>query len=114
MTSKEWATVNGADSGTVDGFSVGQLVWEQMYSPQYLVHSSTIEERIKHGNTYGPRRLMCLRGILHEYGTDRHGNPLTRWWLSDPARPNDESRMSWVESDWCVLEDASAEGAMLW
>lgn len=112
----ETATTSPHSAGAItdDEFTVGQLVWQQMFSPQHPEWTSTIEERVTSGKTYGPRRLMRLRGIIPNYRVDRNGNAVTRWWLSDPDRPNDASGMSYVESDWCVLTDASAEAAMLW
>lgn len=90
-------------------FQVGDLVYEQLWSPVEPAPDSTIEERIAHGRKYGQRRLMRLRGIIENYG--RVG--VTRWWLVDPDRPNDDSRMSWVESDWAVLESAASDVGML-
>lgn len=94
-----------------------------MYDPTMPRWDSTIEERIANGRHYGQRRLMRLAGIVENYnsaeyaqslGSDAPSKYTTRWWLVDPERPNDESQMSYVESDWCVLEDASGEGGMLW
>lgn len=81
-------------------FRVGDLVWQQMWSPQ-TPEPKTIK--------YGPRRLMKLAGIIENH----EGGGTTRWWLVDPDRPNDESRMSWVESDWCDLEPAHEDLGML-
>lgn len=80
-------------------FHIGDLVWQQMWQP--------FEPMKTH--KYGPRRLMKLAGIV----PDRNGPGIDRWWLVDPDRPNDESRMSWVESDWCDLEPASEDLGML-
>lgn len=101
--------------------AVGDLVIQQMWSPTDPRCSSTIEERIEHGHRYGKDRLMRVAGIdehhvsggAHEL-TGQHGpgREVTRWWLVDPERPRDESRMSWVESDWCVLARAVEDGAL--
>lgn len=82
-----------------DGYKVGGLYWMQLWSP---VHEP---KTIK----YGPRKIMKLAGIVLNWTP----NGDTRWWLVDPARPNDESKMSWVESDWCDLEPAAEDLGML-
>lgn len=82
-----------------EGYTVGSLYWQQMWSP---VHEPKTLP-------YGPRRLMKLAGIVPDY----NGPGITRWWLVDPHRPNDESKMSWVESDWCDLEPAHEDQGML-
>lgn len=104
------------------GLEVGDLVIQQMWSPADPAWSSTIEERIERGRRYGADRLMRVAGILQQDGPDDqwreltgiHGpfRPVTRWWLVDPERPRDESLMSWVESDWCVLVPHVEEGAL--
>lgn len=103
-------------------FQVGDLVYRQMYSPVDPAPDSTIEERIKHGRLYGPRRLMRVAGVSENYdkteyarsmGADLPVKHTTRWWLVDPDRPNDDSKMSWVESDWAVLESAVEDTEML-
>ena len=83
----------------LDGYTVGTLYWQQMWSPMAEHEPKTIK--------YGPRRLMKLAGIVPNW------NGATRWWLVDPERPNDQSRMSWVESDWCDLEPAHEDMGML-
>jgi hypothetical protein len=80
-------------------FHVGDLVWQQMWMPN--LPKGTMK--------YGPRRLMKLAGIVPDWS----GPGIDRWWLVDPERPKDESRMSWVESDWCDLEAASNDLGML-
>jgi hypothetical protein len=104
-------------------FTVGQLVWVQLYSPVHPAGDSTIEERIAHGKLYGIRRLSRLAGIVEHYNSRAYAQEMgaaieskdvTRYWTVDPDRPNDASRMSWFESDWCVIEDASGENGMLW
>jgi hypothetical protein len=81
----------------------GTLVWQQMYNPKRPTEGSSISERVTSGTPYGPRRLMRLHGIVPDHG----GPGITRWFLRDPDRPGSVSSCSWVESDWCVLEDAS-------
>lgn len=34
---------------------------------------------------------------------------ITRYWLANPDRPNDESHYSWTESDWADVEPAAEE-----
>ena len=106
----------------LDGFRVGDIVWQQMYSPVYPSPNSMIEERIAAGVLYGPRRLMRLAGIIENYdsteyvralGVESEPRLVTRWWLVDPEQPNEHSRMSWVDSDWCVLEHAHNDVGML-
>ncbi|GAA3705874.1 hypothetical protein GCM10023259_103520 [Thermocatellispora tengchongensis] len=72
--------------------NVGALVWQQMWSPG---SNKTVP--------YGRRRLMRITHIIENY----NGPGITRWCLADPARPNDEHLMSYVESDWCDLELAA-------
>lgn len=100
---------------------IGDLVIQRMYSPTEPRWSSPIGERVAHGRPYGAPRLMRVAGIDTEAWRAMYGHlsgllgpwPYTvRWWLVDPQRPRDESRMSWVESDWCVLERAVEEGAL--
>jgi len=86
---------------------VGDLVWQQLYQPDS-------------GKTklYGPRRLMKLAGMVpYEYDPDEHlprlEDGITRYWLINPDRPNDQSLMSWCESDWCDLEPANEDSGML-
>lgn len=112
---------------TLDGKytpTVGDLVWQQLYSPQDPHWRATIEERVAGGVLYGPRHLKRVAGITPNYdptsyvrslGASNIGEPksVTRWWLVDPDRPNDESHMSYVESDWCVLESAATDNGML-
>lgn len=94
--------------------SVGDLVWQQMYSPQHPAHDSTITERIEHGRTYCARRLMRLHGIRPDF----RGQGVTRWFLMDPWRPvatgfpTGREGPSWVESDWCVLESVTLAEAL--
>ena len=85
----------------LDGYTVGTLYWQQMWSPMAEHPPKTIK--------YGPRRLMKLAGIVPNWTPDG----ATRWWLVDPQRPNDQSKMSWVESDWCDLEPAAEDMGML-
>jgi hypothetical protein len=112
---------------TLDGTytpAVGDLVWEQLYSPQEPHWRATIEERVAGGVLYGTRHLMRIAGITLNYdatdyarslGAPTTGEPrtTTRWWLVHPDQPNNESLMSWVESDWCVLESAATDNGML-
>lgn len=101
-------------SAITGAIEVGDLVWQQMYNPLG-------DPCIRPGNEYMRRRLMRVAGIVENYdstayarsmGRDLEPTSVTRWHLVDPERPNDESRMSWVESDWCVLEHAVTEGAL--
>jgi hypothetical protein len=105
------------------GLQVGDLVVQQMWSPTDPRWSSTIQERIEHGHRYGADRMMRVAGITaHDLGADEQWRtttgfigplrPRVRWWLVDPERPRDESRMSWVESDWCVLKPVTEDGAL--
>ena len=90
---------------------VGDVVWQQMYSPVHPEWDATLEERIAGGVLYGQRRLMRIAGISKP---DPDMPPASvRWWLVDIERPNDESRMSWVDDNWCVLESASTDVGML-
>ena len=104
-------------------FAIGDLVYEQLYDPSHPRWDASIEERVAGGHFYGQRKLMLLSGIIPNYngseyaqsmGRDLPNRIVTRYWLVDPDRPNDESHMSWVESDWCVLESAAADEGMLW
>ena len=106
---------------------VGDLVWLQMYDPQAPTPEATIEERVAHGQTYGQRRQMIVRGITPDYDSTAYSRSLgldvaprlvTRWTLQDPdpQRRRDECRgYSWVESDWSVLEPVNpTEDGRLW
>lgn len=57
-------------------------------------------------NLYKPARNMLVRGVTENYD-GRQG--LTRYWLANPDRPNDESHYSWTESDWADVEPAAEE-----
>ena len=105
------------------GFAVGDLVYEQMYDPSLPHWGASLEERIAEGRAYGQRKLMLLAGITLDYnssayaqsmGRDLPDRIVTRYWLVNPDRPNDESHMSWTESDWCVLESAASDQGLLW
>lgn len=89
-------------TSTIDGTytpQVGDLVWQQMYSP---TGAGTIHDRVASGKAYGGRRLMTIVAILPDDDTG-----LTRWQL-EHADPKDVhlGKYSWVEDDWCVLEPA--------
>lgn len=93
---------------TLTGYvpKVGDHVWQQMYSPQQPHWSSTIEERVAGGITYGPRRRMIVVSA-------DHGDDGTEHWVLQAVEPKDR-RGEWpyssVNSDWCVLElDIEAE-----
>jgi len=47
----------------------GDLVWQQMYSPTHPLWTSTLQERIAAGRTFGQRRLMRLVRV-HRDGVD--------------------------------------------
>jgi hypothetical protein len=107
----------------MNGLAVGDLVYAQMYDPSFPRWESPIEERVAFGHLYGQRKLLLLSGISYDYNSAGYAQSMgsavpdrsvTRWWLVDPDRPNDETRMSWVESDWCVLESAASDQGMLW
>lgn len=105
-------------SSTLRGYvpQVGDLVWQQMYSPCSPALDSTIHDRVARGDLYGERRRMVVRAVTPNYdstayarslGADVAPRRVTRWALQDPdpARCRDECRgYSWVEDDWCVLE----------
>ncbi|HEY3545069.1 MAG TPA: hypothetical protein VGK17_03130 [Propionicimonas sp.] len=98
---------------TLTGYvpKVGDHVWQQMYSPQQPHWSSTIEERVAGGITYGPRRRMIVVYASVDH-LDDHGNPVLHWQLlpADPKDRHGEFPWSIVDSDWCVLEiDDEAE-----
>ena len=92
---------------TLDGYTpkVGDHVWQQMYSPQQPHWSSTIEERVAGGITYGPRRRM----VVEDVSTDTDGTQ--RWVLTYVDKSEQHGYpYSSVNSDWCVLElDGEAE-----
>lgn len=100
---------------------VGDLVIQQMWSPTDPSWSSTIDERIAAGHRYGNDRLMRVASIRPDQWLEQYDHlsghygphrPYTGWHLVDPDRPRDESRMSWVNSDWCVLVPAIPDGAL--
>lgn len=100
-------------NATVVDVAVGDLVWQQMYSPTHPRWDSTLEERIEGGVLYGERRLMRVAGVYpHHPEPTVDGRDVTRWWLVDAERPRDSSLMSYVESDWCVLERVVEDGAL--
>jgi hypothetical protein len=113
----------------LDGvLEVGDLVWQQMYSPTQPRWEATLEERIEGGVLYGPRRLMRLVW-LHRDGIDGpcphaddsglhplSGKPLPthsqHWHLAAPGRERDRDHYSIVDDNWCLLEHAEDEGAL--
>lgn len=112
-------------TSTLDGTytpAVGDLVWEQLYDPQRPANDSSIRERVDAGLELGERSLMELHKITRDYdpteyarglGADLEPRSVTRWYLVDPGKPNEPSRMSWVEDDWCVLEPAGEDQGAL-
>lgn len=106
----------------LDGvLEVGDLVWQQMYSPSEPSWDATIEERVAGGVTYGARRLMRLVYVVEHFDSNAYQRSLgmdvpvtdvTRWGLAEPGREGDRDHFSHVESDWCVLEHAEVEGAL--
>lgn len=101
-------------TSTLDGTyrpTVGDIVWQQMYSPSTPSWTSTIAERVAHGTTYKDRQKMIVRSVA--YGAHRDGRPFTRWTLQ-PLDPESHG-YSTVEDDWCVLEpvDPYEEGRLL-
>ncbi|MBO0811934.1 MAG: hypothetical protein J2P23_07790 [Microlunatus sp.] len=118
-----------AARSTVAGWqpTIGQLVWETIYSPAYPDWHASIEERIVHGSVYQPRHLMRVHGITPDYvwesSDGKRRGPVTRWFLRDPSKrlgsplseglfpTNGLQGPSWIESDWAVLEDASDQEA---
>lgn len=118
-------------TSTLTGYvpEVGDLVWQQMWSPTAPHPHSSIEERVTHGEPYGARRQMIVREIIENYDADAYSRSLaaapetlpprlvTRWVLqeTDPTRCRGECRgFSWVEDDWCVLElvDPATDGRL--
>lgn len=102
---------------------VGDLVVQRMWSPTAPRWSSTLDERIAQGYRYGEDRVMRVAGISEGRCRDDAWRQLTgfvgplpaptvRWWLVDSEKPRYESRMSWVESDWCELERVTDDGAL--
>lgn len=102
---------------TLDGYvpAPGDLVWQQMWSPQQPTPDSSIHERVAHGTPYGERRLMVVDSVTpghdaHDYarslGADLPPRIVTQWVLlpADPALRRRDAYLSIVEDDWCVLE----------
>lgn len=87
---------------------VGDLVWQQMYSPQRPAVDSTIEERISAGATYGDRRRMIVTRVVPDFNVPG----LTRWCMRKPGRDLGPAHWSYVESDWCVLEPVTLAEAL--
>lgn len=101
---------NGIVSVLDGQFEVGDLVWQQMYSPTHPRFWATLEERIAGGVLYGKRRLMRVAGV---YEPDPGMPPATvKWWLVDPEHPTAQAHMSWVDDNWCVLEHAQTDGML--
>ncbi|UXN30983.1 hypothetical protein [Glutamicibacter sp. M10] len=76
--------------------AVGDLVKHTVYQPDAEPKTQI----------YKPTTIMLVRGVTENY---RGVQDLTRYWLADPRRPNDESRFSWTESDWADVEPAAEE-----
>jgi hypothetical protein len=124
----------------LDGvIEVGDVVWQQMYSPQHPAWDSTLTERIASGKTYGDRREMRVLGIW-PYEGDRCASCLgsgrsmlgdhppcapcagvgtiwrphitVKWMLAEVGREGDHSTYSWVDDSWCLLEHAVTAGAL--
>ncbi len=110
----------------LDGvLEVGDVVWQQMYSPVHPAWQSTLAERMADGQTYGRRRMMRLAGIYRDGvdgpcpHADENGlHPLSGQPIHDHTehyycvgidKPSDES---WTDNNWCVLEHAAVEGAL--
>jgi hypothetical protein len=107
----------------LDGvLEVGDLVWQQMYSPTQPAWDATLAQRIEGGALYGERRLMVLVSVRPCDGcstdlADRNNpTPLpphsAHWLLAQPGRENDRDHYSIVDDNWCVLEHAESDG--LW
>lgn len=75
---------------------VGDLVRHTIYEPFTEIPKSKI---------YRPARIMLVRGVIENY----EGRGVTRYHMADPERPNDESRFSYTESDWCDVESIAEE-----
>lgn len=114
-------------TSTLQGYvpQVGDLVWQQMYSPQLPYPGASIADRVAHGARHGPRRKMVLLEVVPDYdaaayarslGQDVAPRMVTRWRLqpADPGQRRGEFPYSLVEDDWCVLEliDAADEGRL--
>lgn len=116
---------------TVEGWipEVGALVWLQLWNPTGPHIAATIQERIATGVTYGRRRLMRVHRVSSCTGGCHHAQDsgVLHFYLRHPgARFNTDPSSceglfptngvegpSWCESDWAVLEDASAEEGAL-
>ncbi|MCS0491199.1 hypothetical protein [Curtobacterium flaccumfaciens] len=99
-------------TSTDDGWTpiVGELVIERMWAPDCTGQAE--RERGQRERRYGEDKVMRLAGVWEHYDMNEYARSLgadlaprfaTSWWLVDPARPNDESRWSWVNSDWAEL-----------
>ena len=77
--------------------AVGDLVRHTIYSPMTTDPKTRI---------YKPAHIMLVRGVIEDY-EGRQG--ITRYWLADPDRPNDEAHYSWTESDWADVESAAED-----
>ena len=77
--------------------NVGDIVRLQLWSP-----TDAPQREVK----YGAPRIMLLRGIFENH---RGKQGITRYWLANPKRTNDEGQMSWCESDWADLEHCPEE-----
>lgn len=82
-------------------YTIGAEYWVQMWSPMMEDPPKTVP--------YGQRTLMRLKG-MHVWDTTPD---VLNFWLVDLHRPNDESKMSWVGSDWADLTAAHHELGML-
>lgn len=102
---------------TLTGYQpqIGDIVEQQMYSPQEPDWDATIEERVTNGITYGDPRRMIIREIYPHYDANGYQRSLgfqlpsrivIRWALQDAdpqKRRGVHAGYSWVEDDWCVL-----------
>lgn len=95
---------------------VGDIVHVVTYSPE------AYDEPDGTRKVYITYPAMLVGGISENYDTNAYArsmraddlmpeNLVTRYWLRDPERPNDESKMIWVGSDRADLTHVVEDGA---
>lgn len=110
----------------LDGtLEVGDIVWQQMYSPVHPNPHATLAERIAGGVTYMQRRQMRLKRIWRDGvdgpcpHADEDGlHPLSGLPLDEHSEHyycvalDNEADGSSTTNNWCVLEHAEVDGAL--
>lgn len=82
----------------------GDLIFYAMrHTPWSSAERRMIDGHDEQGEWKGP---VLVRGTYK----DRKAQ--TGYWLVDPARPNDDSRMSWIDLGWWICKQHIEDGAL--